>query len=135
MRPLDDAELLDGGIPDDAHFTPGSARQLLLIEAETLEALGVETGTVKENLTIEGVGLMGLLPGTRLDIGDAEVEVTKICEPCSRMEEIRDGLQAELVGRRGMYARVTRPGMVRRGDSVRVVENARAMDGALPGGE
>lgn len=122
MARLDRSELLDGGIPGDAHFAPGSLRQLLLIDGETLSALGVEPGTVKENLTIEGVSVMDLPPGTRLEVGAAEVEVTKECEPCSRMDEIRDGLRTELVGRRGMYARVTRPGLVRRGDPVRVLD-------------
>src|SRR6266536_3199781 len=101
MRRLEESELLDGGMPGDAHFAPGSARQLLLIEAETLAALGIEPGTVKENLTVDGVSLMGLPAGTRLEVGDAELEVTKECEPCSRMDEIRFGLRAELVGQRG----------------------------------
>ena len=133
MRPLEESELLDGGLPRDAHFAPESIRQLLLIEAETLEALGVEPGTVKENLTLEGVALMGLPAGTLLEVGDAEIEVTKECEPCSRMDEIRDGLRTELVGRRGMLARVTRPGTVRRGDRVRVLQGAPLADRASPG--
>jgi MOSC domain-containing protein YiiM len=122
MRPLDRSELIDGGIPGDSHFAPGSLRQLLLIESQTLTALDVEAGTVKENLTLEGVSLMDLPSGTRLEVGDAELEVTKECEPCSRMDEIREGLRTDLVGRRGMYAKVTRPGLVRRGDPVRVLD-------------
>jgi MOSC domain-containing protein YiiM len=133
MRQLEESELVDGGIPGDAHFAPGSIRQLLLIEAETLAALGIEPATVKENLTVEGVSLMGLPAGTRLEVGDAELEVTKECEPCSRMDEIRDGLRAELVGQRGMLARVTRPGTVRRGDPVRVLQPAPAGGDATPG--
>jgi MOSC domain-containing protein YiiM len=132
MRPVEDSELLDGGIPGDAHFAPGSIRQVLLIELETLEAMGLEPGTVKENLTVEGLSLMGLAEGTRLEVGKAELEVTKECEPCSRMDEIRDGLRAELVGRRGMLARVTRAGRVRRGDPIRVVGIAPAPTGASP---
>jgi MOSC domain-containing protein YiiM len=133
MRPLEESELLDGGIPGDAHFPPGSFSQMLLIEAEALAARGLEPGAVKENLTLEGIALMGLPSGTRLQVGDAEVEVTKECEPCSRMDEIRDGLRAELLGRRGMYARVTRPGAVRRGDPVRLVEPAVVADEAPAG--
>ena len=40
MRPLVEAKLLRGGIPGDRHFAPESARQLLLIEAETLASDG-----------------------------------------------------------------------------------------------
>jgi MOSC domain-containing protein YiiM len=134
MRSLEESQLLDGGIPGDAHFAPGSLRQLLLIEAETLAELGVETGAVKENITVEGLTLMGLPAGTRLEVGDAELEITKECEPCSRMDEIRDGLKTELIGRRGMMARVSRPGLVRRGDPIRVLQTAPVADGSAPDG-
>ncbi len=122
MRVLDQADLVEGGIPGDEHFAPESIRQVLLIENETLRELGLEPGMVKENVTVEGIELMGLPAGTRLSLGHAVIEVTKECEPCERMEEIRDGLRAELVRRRGMLARVVTPGAVRTGDPVRVVE-------------
>jgi MOSC domain-containing protein YiiM len=134
MRTLEESDLLDGGIPGDAHFAPGSLRQLLLIEAETLAELGVETGSVKENITVEGLPLMGLAAGTRLEVGQAELEITKECEPCSRMDEIRDGLKAELIGRRGMMAKVSRPGLVRRGDPIRVLLPAPLAESPAPDG-
>jgi hypothetical protein len=124
MRPLEEAVLEPGGIPGDAHFSPQSTRQVLVVDAETLQALGLEPGTVKENVTLAGVGATALAPGTRLAVGDAELELTGECRPCGRMEEIRPGLQGELEGRRGMYARVVRGGRVRAGDPVRVVGSA-----------
>ena len=130
MRALAEAELAPGGIPGDSHFAPESARQLLLIEAETLAGFGLEPGAVKENLTLQGIGLMGLAPGTRLAVGSAELEITDECLPCTRMDEIRPGLTDALKGRRGMLARVTRGGRVRPGDPVRVLESA-AADGEV----
>ena len=124
MRPLVEAKLLRGGIPGDRHFAPESARQLLLIEAETLASLGLAPGAVKDNITVQGVRLMGLPAGTRLALGRAEVEITDECHPCTRMDEIRQGLMADLAGRRGMMARVVRPGRVRPGDPVRVLQPA-----------
>ena len=59
--------------------------------------------------------------GQRVRIGGAEFEITMVCDPCSRMEEIRPGLQAEIDGRRGMLARVVRSGEVASGDSVELV--------------
>jgi MOSC domain-containing protein YiiM len=44
-----------------------------------------------------------------------------VCDPCSRMDEIRPGLQAELDGRRGMLARVVRSGEVSAGDVVELL--------------
>jgi MOSC domain-containing protein YiiM len=122
MRPLSETELLPGGIPGDKHFAPDSARQLLLIEAETLASLGLPPGAVKENVTVQGVRLMGLAPGTRVTLGLAEIEITNECHPCTRMDEIRSGLMTELDGRRGMLARVIRAGRVRPGDPVRVLQ-------------
>ena len=118
MRSLDRVRLEPGGIPGDAHFRPGSARQVLMIEAETLRELGLEPGSVRENLTVGGFPLMGLAPGTRLRVGDAVLEVTGECEPCAVMDAVRPGLMAELAGRRGMLARVAAAGLVRRGDPV-----------------
>jgi MOSC domain-containing protein YiiM len=44
-----------------------------------------------------------------------------VCDPCSRMDEIRPGLQEELEGRRGMLARVVQTGDVAVGDEIRLL--------------
>jgi MOSC domain-containing protein YiiM len=121
MRPLEEADLTEGGIPGDRHFAPESSRQLLLIDAETLASFDLVAGQVRENFTLAGIPVMSLDPGTRLAVGDAEVLITMVCNPCSRMDEIRPGLQVALEGHRGMLATVVRPGRVRRGDAVRIV--------------
>ena len=97
---------------------------MLLADAEALEALDLAPGDIRENLTLRGVGVMQLRPGTMLAVGDATVEITKECTPCRRMEDIRPGLMQELSGQRGMYARVVSPGVVRPGDAVRITEPA-----------
>jgi MOSC domain-containing protein YiiM len=124
MEPVLDSMLAEGGLPGDAHFSPQSIRQLLLLDAETLEDLDLSPGDVRENLTVRGVGVMGLAPGTTLAVGQAEVEITKECAPCRVMDGVRPGLMRELSGRRGMYAKVVRPGRVRPGDPVRIAEPA-----------
>jgi MOSC domain-containing protein YiiM len=93
----------------------------LLIEKETLDELGLRPGLVKENITTQGINLMALSPGQQLHLGkEVIIEVTGECEPCGRMDEIRQGLQAELQGRRGMLGRVVVGGAIRCGDSVAV---------------
>ena len=100
-----------------------SDRQVLLADQEALDEVGVEPGTIKENLTVEGLHAMGLPAGTRVRLGDSAVlEIMKICEPCFRMDEIRMGLKDELVGRRGMVARVVNGGSIAVGDRVRLEE-------------
>src|SRR2546429_1280538 len=114
MQLVPTATLITGvGIEGDKHAVAASDRQVLLADQEALDEVGVEPGTIKENLTVEGLHAMGLPAGTRVRLGDSAVlEIMKICEPCFRMDEIRMGLKGELVGRRGMVARVVNGGAV-----------------------
>lgn len=122
MQPVDEAQAVQNlGLKGDRHALPDSPRQVLLLEAETLDLLGLSAGELKENITTRGVDLNGLRTGDRLAIGPYVVlEITKPCSPCSRMEEIRPGLQQEVAGRRGTLARVLIGGTIRRDDPVTV---------------
>lgn len=122
MEPVPQAILLTGvGIEGDKHAQAASHRQVLIVDKEALDAVDVEPGIIKENLTVEGVDVMSLAPGTRLRIGSQVVlEITKICEPCFRMDEIRLGLREELTGRRGMNSRVAQGGAIRVGDPITI---------------
>ena len=109
------------GLQGCAHARAGTKRQVLFVSAEHLDALGVDYGRIRENFTIEGDDVHGWPIGQRVLIGEAEFEITMVCDPCSRMEEIRPGLQAELDGRRGMLARVVKTGEVATGDAVELL--------------
>jgi MOSC domain-containing protein YiiM len=108
------------GVEGCAHRR-GGKRNVLFVAAEDLEALGVEPGAVKENFTVRGADVMKWPIGQRLAIGDAEFEVSMVCDPCELMEAIRPGLQEELEGRRGMLARVRKTGAVSVGDELRLL--------------
>jgi len=121
MREIYDGELVpDKGMKGCIHARAGSKRQVLLMAAETLEILQLEPGTVKENITTSGLDYQAISAGTRLRIGEAVLEATMPCEPCSRMDEIRSGLRTELRGRRGWLFRVAQGGKIRRGDAIEV---------------
>lgn len=123
MRAADPAVFVrDGGIEGDAHGRPKSRRQVLLIEAETLDALGLPPGAVKENVTTRGIDLMSLPRDTRLALGsDVVLWITGPCAPCALMNDVRPGLEEELRGRRGVLAWVEAGGTVRVGDPVRLL--------------
>jgi MOSC domain-containing protein YiiM len=124
MKAMEEAELVTGkGLKGCIHGRAGSKRQVLLMAAEALEDLQLHPGTVKENITTRGLDYHTMSAGTRLKIGGAVLEATTPCEPCYRMDEIRDGLRGELRGRRGWLFRVESGGKVRRGDSIQVVES------------
>lgn len=113
MQPVSQAQAReDYGLEGDRHARPGSRRQVLLVAEETLTALDLAPGQVKENITTRGIALQTLPAGQHLLVGTAVLEVTGPCTPCSRMEEIRPGLQRALAGRRGVLARVVRSGMI-----------------------
>jgi MOSC domain-containing protein YiiM len=122
MQTVNTATLITGvGLEGDKHASPASKRQVLLVDREALDAVGVAPGTIKENLTVEGLDVMTLAVGTRLRIGPAAVlEITDVCEPCFRMDEIRMGLKDELIGRRGMVSRVVKGGPITVGDPIAV---------------
>jgi MOSC domain-containing protein YiiM len=109
------------GLEGCAHARAGTKRQVLFASAQHLDALGVEHGRIRENFTIEGADVHEWPVGQRLRVGEAEFEITMVCDPCSRMDEIRPGLQEELDGKRGMLARVVQSGEVASGDPVELL--------------
>ena len=110
-------------------------RQVHLIHAElhaVLRAAGfdVRPGQMGENITTEGVDLLGLPVGARLRLGDAAiVEITGLRNPCAQLNRIQDGLMAAVLGRdaegrlirkAGVMGIVVAGGLVRPGDIITV---------------
>jgi MOSC domain-containing protein YiiM len=112
----------DNGFRDCIHGRGSSKRQVLLMDSETLAEFGVAPGRVKENITTRGLPLRTLQLGERLRVGGALLEVTSPCIPCRQMEEIREGLQEAIRGRRGLLCRVVQSGPIRRGDRIEIAE-------------
>jgi MOSC domain-containing protein YiiM len=118
----------DRGFVGCIHGRPAGRRQVLLMDVETLGRLDLRPGIVKENITTRGLAFGELQQGQRLRVGEALLEVTVPCEPCHRMDEIRQGLRQDLRGRRGMLCRVVEAGRIRRGDMIEVLAGAEAGD-------
>ena len=105
------------GFEGCAHANPPQ-REVLFVSRQHLDALELEPGAIRENLTIEGTDVHDWPVGQRVRAGGALFEITMVCDPCHRMDELRDGLRAELDGKRGMLARVVESGEVAVGDRV-----------------
>jgi MOSC domain-containing protein YiiM len=105
------------GLEGCAHANP-PRREVLLASREHLDAVGVEPGAIRENITVDGADVQSWPVGQRVKVGEALVEITMICEPCHRMDELRSGLRAEIDGKRGMLARVVESGEIALGDSI-----------------
>ena len=108
------------GFEGCAHANPPK-REVLFVSREHLDAVGVEPGAIRENLTVDGVDVHEWQVGQQVRAGEALFEITMVCDPCHKMDELRDGLRAELEGRRGMLARVVEGGEVAVGDTVELV--------------
>jgi len=109
------------GLEGCAHANPPK-REVLFVSAEHLRSVGVEPGAIRENLTVEGDDVQQWLVGQHVKVGDEAVfEITMVCDPCHRMDELREGLRTELDGKRGMLARIVESGEVAVGDSVELV--------------
>jgi MOSC domain-containing protein YiiM len=119
MEELQEAQVVnDFGLQGCAHARPGRKRQVLLVDKETLEAMDLQPGILRENITTTGLNVNSLDIGQQLRVGKTLLEVSEICTPCDQMEKIRPGLRKELWGRRGMLCQVVEGGIIRRGDTI-----------------
>lgn len=136
------------GVEGDAHCGPTvkhrsrvardptspNLRQVHLLHTELhdeLRAAGfdVAVGEMGENVTTQGVDLLGLPTGARLALGRAAVvEITGLRNPCRQLDGIQPGLMAatrrvvrrQVVRKAGVMAIVLVGGEVRAGDPITV---------------
>jgi hypothetical protein len=91
---------------------------LTLIEAETVEALGLAPGEARRNVVTRGLGLNALV-GRRFRVGDVECYGQRLCEPCAHLQRLtRPGILRALVHRGGLRADVVTDGVIEVGAPV-----------------
>jgi MOSC domain-containing protein YiiM len=108
------------GLEGCAHANP-PRREVLLVSKEHLDAVGIQPGAVRENVTVEGADVQQWPVGQQVQVGGALFEVTMVCDPCHKMDQLRSGLRAAIDGKRGMLARVVEGGEIALGDAVELV--------------
>jgi MOSC domain-containing protein YiiM len=98
-------------------------RQLNIVDREQLDRLGIEhePGLVGENLVLEGVGIGGCPPGTRLRLGPAIVEVTGARAPCNKLASSNPAWPADEPV--GVMARVIEGGLIGIGDGAEIIDS------------
>jgi MOSC domain-containing protein YiiM len=120
-EPVERVRAIEGvGFEGCAHANP-PRREVLLASREHLDAVGVVPGAIRENVTVAGADVHDWAVGQRVRVGAALLEVTMVCDPCHRMDELREGLRSELDGRRGMLAHVVEGGEIALGDAIELV--------------
>jgi MOSC domain-containing protein YiiM len=118
----------DFGIVGDAHAGQ-PVRQVSLLALESIEKMvdkgaNVSPGDFAENITTEGLNLLELSVGTRLALGkDVELEIRQFGKKCHSGCEILQQVGDCVMPREGVFAKVVRPGMIRVGDIIEVLDD------------
>lgn len=115
------------GLVGDAHA--GSwHRQVSLLGQESIEkmkdagAKGLCAGKFAENLTTEGITLYELPVGTKLKIGETEMEVTQIGKECHTGCAIRKLVGDCVMPREGIFTKVLNSGLIKPGDEIEILK-------------
>jgi len=96
---------------------------LSLSSVEKMRALGaiIVYGDFAENLTVAGIDVATLPIGTRLQVGEVQMEVTQIGKEChNKACAIKKQVGTCVMPTEGIFAKVLTSGWVRTGDSVEV---------------
>jgi MOSC domain-containing protein YiiM len=115
------------GMANDAHAERGIKRQVSLLAVDSIEkmkstGLSVGPGDFAENLTVEGIELYTLLPGTKLAVGDKVIlEISQIGKACHTGCAIFKEVGKCIMPKEGVFARVVKGGEISTGDEVEVV--------------
>ena len=116
----------DVGLVGDRYASKSKRdRQVTLIQSEHLAAAGsmlhrdpLDPAIVRRNIVVAGVNLLAL-KNQRFKVGDAILQFTGLCHPCSRMEEVLGpGGYNAMRGHGGITAEVLEAGTIKIGDAV-----------------
>jgi MOSC domain-containing protein YiiM len=131
--PVAGAEVDESGLVGDIqadrvhHGKPEQALCLFsleVIERFRAEGHSISPGSAGENITVAGLDWAQVVPGRRMSIGPAEIEITHYTTPCAKNAQwFSDGRfnrmhQSKHPGESRVYARVLRGGRIAPGDEI-----------------
>ncbi len=114
------------GIEIDAHSGLGH-RQISLLSLSSVDKMkemgvDVQFGDFAENITLDGIEVSNLPLGTKLKIGETILKVTQIGKACTNKGcAIRKQVGTCVMPTEGIFAQVINSGLVKVGDSIKVV--------------
>ena len=115
------------GIVGDAH-AGNWHRQISLLADESVETmraicqLELDAGIFAENINTRGIELKTLPVGTRLRVGETELEVTQIGKQCHNDCEIKRTTGKCVMPTEGIFAIVIKEGRIQAGDEIEVLK-------------
>jgi MOSC domain-containing protein YiiM len=131
MKELTEARIeIDSGLQGDARGTKRQRQISILFEDDWKDAcneLGANLSwlTRRANLFVSGMRAPRE-PGTRITIGNVDLEVRVETEPCDLMDKQHQGLRATLENdwRGGVCCSVRKPGNIKIGNDVKIVSDS-----------
>jgi MOSC domain-containing protein YiiM len=118
---------VEEGLVGDHYSASSRNRQVTLIQKEHLDAVGsilkkeIDPALTRRNIVVSGINLLAL-KDKEFKIGEAVLETTGLCHPCSRMEEnFGPGGYNAMRGHGGITAKVISGGEIKKGDEVKVI--------------
>ena len=141
-HPVNEISLKENyGIIGDAHAVDAHAvdahtgnihnkyrhRQVSLLADESVDkmrrkGITLNAGDFAENILTKGIDLISLPIGTRMIIGEAELEVTQIGKECHNDCEIKRLTGRCVMPTEGIFTVVIKGGKIRPGDSIEIKE-------------
>ncbi|CAN5569546.1 MOSC domain-containing protein [soil metagenome] len=125
---VNEVQVLPFGLEND-HYKgkENSTRHVTLIQEEHIQAVAsllsksaIDPGLLRRNIVVKGINLLALKDKI-FTIGEAKLEMTGLCHPCSRMEKnLGEGGYNAMRGHSGITAKVVQSGKIRVGDRVQV---------------
>ncbi len=128
-KPIKEALIkADYGIEGDAHASSGWHRQISLLALESIkkmQALGlnVKPGDFAENITTEGLNLLELPIGTKMKVGEVEMEVSQIGKECHTRCAIYYQAGDCVMPKEGIFVKVIKGGKIKEGDKIDIIQN------------
>jgi MOSC domain-containing protein YiiM len=109
----------DRGLAGDRYQKKGGSRQVTLIQQENLDSIAsflgkdkIDPQQTRRNIVVRGINLLAL-KGKQFKIGEAILEYSGDCHPCSRMEEnLGPGGYNAMRGFGGITAKVIKSGEI-----------------------
>ena len=128
-------EGVEGDKQREKRFHGGPQRAVCLFSYERIRELQdeghpIDCGTTGENITVSGLPWDEVVPGVRLQIGEAQLEIASYTKPCFKIAaSFTDGAFERIWQRRHpgwsrVYARILQEGLVREGDAVEVIKGS-----------
>lgn len=113
------------GIIGDAHARDWH-RQISLLAQESIAKMAadhpdLQPGSFAENITTEGLDLPKLPIGTRLKIGEVELEITQIGKKCHSKCKIHERAGSCIMPKEGIFAKVLTSGTLNAGVEIVVI--------------